>query len=100
MASGGFELIDGKVEEVASFRRESIWTVFEKIRDRRYDAYLDGRVRKIIFASVLADRDRAIAAGCDKKSPAALKALASRKPPEKRRRGRPKKQKEPSVAAE
>jgi hypothetical protein len=83
--------IDATVEEVASFRRESVWTMFEKIRDGRCDAYLDGRGRKIIFASVLADRDRAIAAGRYKKSAAALKALASRKPPEKRPVGRPRK---------
>ena len=58
---------DATVEEVASFRRESIWTTFEKIRDGRYEAYLDGRVRKVLFASVLADRDRALAAGRGKK---------------------------------
>ena len=86
--------IDATVEEVASFRRKSIWTTFEKIRSGVYDAYLDGRVRKVVFASVLADRDRAIAAGRDKKSAAALKALASRKPPAKRPRGKPPKPKE------
>jgi hypothetical protein len=47
--------VDATVEEVASFRRESIWTTFEKIRSGVYDAYLDGRVRKVVFASVLAD---------------------------------------------
>ena len=86
--------VDATVEEVASFRRESIWTTFEKIKDGRYDAYLDGRVRKIVFASVLADRDRAVTAGRGKKSAAALKALASRKPPAKRPRGKPPKPKE------
>jgi hypothetical protein len=74
-----FNPLDATVEEVASFRRESIWTVFAKLRDGSYESYLDGRVRKIIFASVLADRERAIA--------------ASRQPPEteKRRPGRPRK---------
>jgi hypothetical protein len=74
-----FNPIDCTVEEAASFRRESIWTVFAKLREGTYESYLDGRVRKIIFASVLADRDRAIA--------------ASRLPPEagKRRPGRPRK---------
>ena len=86
--------VDATVEEVASFRRESIWTTFEKIRSGVYDAYLDGRVRKVVFASVLADRDRAIAAGRDKKSAAALKALASRQSPAKRPRGKPPKPKE------
>ena len=92
--------VDATVEEVASFRRESIWTTFEKIRDGRYDAYLDGRVRKVVFASVLADRERAVAGGRGKKSAAALKALASRKPPAKRpRRKPPKPKKEPSAVS-
>ena len=89
-----FNPVDATVEEVASFRRESVWTTFEKIRDGRYDAYLDGRVRKVVFASVLADRERAVAEGRGKKSAAALKALASRQPPEKRPRGKPPKPKE------
>jgi hypothetical protein len=54
--------VDATVDEVASFRREGRWMVFKKIREGRYDSYLDNRVRKIVFASVLADRERAIAA--------------------------------------
>ena len=74
-----FHPVDATVDEVASFRRESRWTVFAKIRSRAYDSYLDGRIRKIVFASVLADRERAIA--------------ESNAPPDtgKRRPGRPRK---------
>ena len=42
-------------------------TVHQKVRDGRYASYLDGRIRKIIFASVLADRERTIAEAGDKK---------------------------------
>jgi hypothetical protein len=63
-------------------------TTHEKIRDGRYESYLEGRIRKIIFASVLADRERAIA--------------ESRKPPPtgKRRVGRPRLKPQPSQAVE
>jgi hypothetical protein len=70
-----FSPLDATVDEVASFRKESRWTVFQKLRRGVYESYLDGRVRKIIFASVLADRGRAIAS----------------KGPAKRKPGRPKK---------
>jgi hypothetical protein len=60
--------VDATVEEVASFPRESIWTTFEKIRSGAYDAYLDRRVRKVVFASVLADRDRAVPQGAARKA--------------------------------
>jgi hypothetical protein len=55
-------------------------------REGVYESYLDGRVRKIVFASVKADRDRMLA--------------ESRNPPDtgKRRVGRPRKQ-EPSSAS-
>jgi hypothetical protein len=56
-----FAPLDATVDEVASFRRESRWTVHRKLREGIYASYLDGRVRKILFASVLADRERAIA---------------------------------------
>jgi hypothetical protein len=55
-----FNPVDATTIEVASFRRESVWTVNKKINDGRYQSYLDGRVRKIIFASVIADRERAM----------------------------------------
>jgi hypothetical protein len=56
-----FHPLDATVDEVASFRKEGRWTVFKKIREGLYESYLDNRIRKIVFASVLADRDRAIA---------------------------------------
>jgi hypothetical protein len=79
--------VDVTVDEVASFRREARWTVFAKIRSGAYESYLDGRIRKIVFASVLADRERAIA--------------ESNAPPDtgKRRVGRPKKQESSSASA-
>jgi hypothetical protein len=75
----GFCPVDATREEVASFRRESLTTVNEKCKDGRYESYLEGRIRKIILSSVLADRQRSID--------------ASREPPEtgKRRVGRPRK---------
>ena len=39
-----FDPIDATVDEVASYRRESRWTVYKKIREGRYESYLDGRV--------------------------------------------------------
>ena len=72
-----FDPIDATVEEVASWRRESCWTVHKKIRERVYQSYLDGRVRKIIFASVKADRERALGA-----------ALTGKRPPGRPRKSR------------
>jgi hypothetical protein len=71
-----FSPVDCTVDEAASFRRESRWTVFRKIREGKYIAYKDGRVRKIVFSSVLSDRQASIA----RSSPASGK----------RRPGRPK----------
>jgi hypothetical protein len=39
-----------------------VWTVWKKIRERRYAAFKDGRITKVVVASVVADRERAIAA--------------------------------------
>jgi len=55
-----FDPVDATVDEVASWRRESRWTVHKKIRERVYQSYLDGRIRKILFATVKADRERAM----------------------------------------
>ena len=57
-----FNPLDATIDEVASYRRESRWTVFQKLKDGRYESYLDGRIRKIIFQSVKADRERSLAA--------------------------------------
>ena len=83
-----FAPIDCTPEEAASFRRESVRTTHAKIRDGRYESYHEGRIRKIIFASVLADRERAIA--------------ESAKPPPtgKRKVGRPRLKPQPSQALE
>ena len=55
-----FDPVDATVDEVASYRRESRWTVHKKIREGRYESYLDGRIRKILFETVKADRERAM----------------------------------------
>ena len=49
------------VSEAASFRRCSIWTIFAKIREGDLVALKDGRVTKITVASLVKDRDRALA---------------------------------------
>jgi len=79
-----FDPVDATVDEVAAYRRESRWTVHKKIREGVYRSYLDGRIRKIVFASVMADRERAMSAGLTAKRPA----------------GRPRKAEAPSIAAE
>ena len=83
-----FNPIDCTVDEAAAFRRESRRTAHEKIKDGRYESYLEGRIRKIVFASVLRDRERAIE--------------QSRQPPPsgKRRVGRPRLKPQPSQAVE
>jgi hypothetical protein len=101
----GFNPIDATVDEVRAFRRESRWSVFEKLRTGVYQSYLDGRVRKIIFASVIADRERSMADGRDKQCGNALRASAARaaaksSPVKKRRPGRPRKPATATVAAE
>jgi hypothetical protein len=58
-----FDPVDATPAEVASWRRESEWTVHKKIREGVYQSYLDKTRRKLIFASVKADRDRAIKEG-------------------------------------
>jgi hypothetical protein len=55
-----FDPVDATIDEVASYRRESRWSVHKKIREGAYQSYLDGRIRKILFATVKADRERAM----------------------------------------
>ena len=45
--------LDATIDEVASFRRESRWTVHAKLKNGCYEGYHDGRIHKVIFASVL-----------------------------------------------
>jgi hypothetical protein len=83
-----FDPVDATCAEVASYRRESLRTVYEKVQNGTYKSYLDGRIRKIIFESVKADRVAAIE--------------RSQKPPPtgKRRVGRPRLKPQPSQAVE
>ena len=57
--SKSFEIapLDLSVAQVAEIRSESRSTVLRKLRDGRYRSYLSGGKRKIIKASVLADRE-------------------------------------------
>lgn len=57
-----FDPVDATIAEVAAYRRQSRWTVHQKIREGAYQSYKDGRIRKIIFASVKADRARSMSA--------------------------------------
>ena len=52
------EPLDLTISEVQRLRGEGRSTVKKKIRDGRYKSYLSGRRRKVVVASVLADRDR------------------------------------------
>ena len=79
-----FDPIDATVDEVASWRRESRWTVFRKIREGIYASYSDGRIRKVVFASVKADRERALNG-----APIGKRAMSAA--PTKRPVGRPRK---------
>jgi hypothetical protein len=58
-----FDPVDATVAEVAAYRRESEWTIHQKVRTGVYKSYLDRRIRKIVFASVKRDRERALEAG-------------------------------------
>jgi hypothetical protein len=78
-----FNPVDATIDEVASFRRESRWTVHAKLRDGRYEGYLDGRIHKVIFASVVADRERTIAEAGDKKKPVVKRPVGRPKKPTK-----------------
>jgi hypothetical protein len=62
-----FDPVDATIAEVAAYRRESEWTVHQKVRTGVYQSYLDKRIRKIVFASVKRDRERALAEGASLK---------------------------------
>jgi hypothetical protein len=49
--------LDWSVAEVAQLRSESRSTVLRKLRSGRYKSYLSGGKRKVIAASVFADRE-------------------------------------------
>jgi hypothetical protein len=69
------------IDEVSAYARQSRWTTHVKIRAGRYETFKDGRIRKIIFSSVLRDIER-LRAGL---------GAGPIEPVEKRRPGRPKK---------
>jgi hypothetical protein len=79
------------VEEGRSFAKCSRWTAFKKLREGRWRAVKDGRINKVIFATIKADME-------------ALPERAVGSPPTSTKRpvGRPRKhpKPEPSVAAE
>jgi hypothetical protein len=72
----GFNPVDCTIDEAASFRRESRWETHRKMREGIYRFYKEGRRTKIIFASVLADRDRALRDGVAKRQPGRPKKIA------------------------
>ena len=57
----GFAPTDATIDQVCAFRLESRSTVHKKMREGAYVFYKDGKITKIIFSSVLADRERSIA---------------------------------------
>ena len=68
--------IDATIEQTARAIGSTPTTVRRRINQGRYQSYLDGKIRKVIVASVLADRDALVAA--DAKQPMA--AGPGRKP--------------------
>lgn len=53
--------IDATIDQVARATGASTMTVRRRVKAGRYASFLDGGVRKIVVASVLADRQRTIA---------------------------------------
>jgi hypothetical protein len=49
---------DCTIAEAMAFRRLSRWSVYAKIRDGSFRAFKDGRITKIVVASLVADRER------------------------------------------
>ena len=91
--SKSFEIapLDLSVAQVAKIRSESRSTVLRKLRLGRYRSYLSGGKRKIIAASVYADRELEMKTG----QPARPQP-ARPQPAPKTRPGRPKTAKPPS----
>jgi hypothetical protein len=71
-----FHPIDCSIAEAAAFRHESLWTTHKKMKEGKYKFYKEGRRTKIIFAKVLADRDRALRDGIEKRPPGRPKKIA------------------------
>jgi hypothetical protein len=69
------------IDEIASFCRCGRWTVHARIADGTYVAFKDGRLTKIVVASVLAERAATIAKS---KNPTGKRPVGRpRKKPEK-----------------
>jgi hypothetical protein len=81
---------DMTIAEVKAFRREGESTVWRKIRAGTYVSFKSGDKRLITRESVIADRERCLAAG----------PRLTESPPEGRRSGRPKTKPEAASAAE
>jgi hypothetical protein len=82
----GFDPIDATIDEVASWRRCSRWTVHDRMRRGIYKFYKDGNYTKIVFQSVKAERAATIE--------------RSKNPTGKKPVGRPRKKSAPSITME
>ena len=76
------------IAEACSFAKCSPWTAYQRLRQGRWKAVKDGRVNKIIFASIKADMAAL---------PERPQGAPSRRPPEKRPVGRPRKHPKPET---
>jgi hypothetical protein len=83
--------LDLSVAQVAELRAESRSTVLRKLRDGRYRSYLSGGKRKVIAASVFADRELEMKTG--------QSVRPQPTPTGKRKRGRPRKHPTPEASA-
>jgi hypothetical protein len=84
--------LDLSVAQVAELRSESRSTVLRKLKTGRYRSYLSGGKRKIIAASVFADRELEMKTG----QPVRPQPTPATRPDRRRKHPKP----EPSVAAE
>jgi hypothetical protein len=73
-----FAPLDASISDVQRLRGESRSTVLRKIEKGVYQSYLSGGMRKIVLASVYADRDAEIAANRKKLIPPNAKREARR----------------------
>jgi hypothetical protein len=80
--------LDLSVAQVAELRSESRSTILRKLRDGRYRSYLSGGKRKVIAASVLADRELEMKTG---------KPVRPQPTPSSRPTGRPRKRPKPEA---
>jgi hypothetical protein len=85
----GFAPLVCTIEEARSYDRCSRWTAHQKLRQGRRRFFKDGRITKVIFASVVEDMERTMADGGGRPI----------EPVEKRRPGRPRKHPTPEQTA-